>query len=347
MSRRDWLRYGAFAIVGIVAFVALLAIPLEYYHQYQAAQGQHAATAYQARASDKAKNACGEADGIVGRTNCLRGEIEANAADKYTEYDLKAQQQMSLWALGMLIITAAGFLVTTAGLVFIALTLTATRGMLKEAQSTTHAAHRAARSAYDGAKAAEDAARAAFDANEINRNAVLADQRPWLKWQIKSPEIQRGFFSFKVRFELILENIGKTPAMNIEYSIGLVEIGTITAVEYGKTHRNNHMQVYLQSGPENTIVSIMPTETLEPIHIRHEIPNDSILGSDGDGGIFGVLLAIHCAYGLFNQNTIGEIGSVYLIQSTTTPFGGFVKADTRHAPETVVLHESAGARLIT
>jgi hypothetical protein len=186
MSRRHWLGYGSSVALGIAVIIASVVVTLFCYHQKQTAQRHEAAAAHQERAINQAREACRNVGSFVDRMNCVTREIEANAYEKHADYDLDAQQNMALWALGVLIVSGWGLLVTGAGVVYVALTLQANRESVK----------------------------AAYAAIDVTRKIGVAEASPYISI-IDSKIIAKGeggeaHFSVK--------NFGQTPAYGVVVS---------------------------------------------------------------------------------------------------------------------------------
>lgn len=119
MSNRDWRVYAAlglgFAAAVAVAFTVTFLVISGYREEHQN-QRRSAASAYQAQAYEQAESYCFGMTGAE-REKCLNVQSEAAQNEQRSEYDLRAQQEMSEWALGVLALSAFGFVVSSAGLV--------------------------------------------------------------------------------------------------------------------------------------------------------------------------------------------------------------------------------------
>ncbi|TDK43869.1 hypothetical protein [Antarcticimicrobium luteum] len=79
-------------------------------------------------------DACGEIPYVFSASKCIRDAIDS-ANEEYTSYkDLKAQQHMSLSALGVLIVSAITMFVTSIGVVFVYYTLRETKNTADQAK---------------------------------------------------------------------------------------------------------------------------------------------------------------------------------------------------------------------
>lgn len=86
------------------------------YRQEHVSQRNSASSAYQAQAYEQAQFYCFGKTG-ADREKCLSEQTEAAQAEQRSDYDLRAQQEMSEWALGVLVFSIFGFVVSSAGLV--------------------------------------------------------------------------------------------------------------------------------------------------------------------------------------------------------------------------------------
>jgi hypothetical protein len=67
-------------------------------------------------------------------------------------------------------------------------------------------------------KTAQSAANAASEANRLTRELFIAEQRPWLLWELpKTVAITNDGRRLLISIQGQLENIGRTPALNIIY----------------------------------------------------------------------------------------------------------------------------------
>jgi hypothetical protein len=78
-------------------------------------------------------------------------------------------------------------------------------------------------SARMSAKAAVAAANASSRANDLSRQALIADQRPWIAVSIEpSGPITWANGGMQVPFKITLKNIGKSPALKLRHIEGMV-----------------------------------------------------------------------------------------------------------------------------
>ena len=153
MSFRSWLLITASGLVALtLAWFSW--VMFSTYQQNHANERNDAAQHY-ASATDKGVNSCRavmDESGVFDWLACVVENVSADGGVKQAEYDLKAQQDMAVWALGMLIVTLWLSAITLVGVVFVGWTLGATKATTK----------------------------AAIDANK----ALKLAQRPWLTVEI-------------------------------------------------------------------------------------------------------------------------------------------------------------------
>lgn len=134
MSDSDKRRTFAVALGGIVAVAAIIFTVLGYrhfseYRREQAQERQGASNDYR-RDAEKHIEFCIEAiaeERLSDRLECLSQAIDAAEESATAKHDLKAQQDMSAWALGVLYVSMAALIATAIGVVFVWLTLRETR----------------------------------------------------------------------------------------------------------------------------------------------------------------------------------------------------------------------------
>lgn len=140
MSRGDWNPH--FAIRGLALTALFLFFSLAWLLSYQrehSQQRQAAATEQAEAINEKRQSTCLD----VAKSHSFPCTVQASAAepsDKYTAYDLQAQQDMAEWAAAMVFLSGIGVLVTGAATIYVALTLQETRRMARQAEITNHLA---------------------------------------------------------------------------------------------------------------------------------------------------------------------------------------------------------------
>lgn len=131
-----------------------------------------------------------------GQFACVGNTNPSDAADKYTEHDLRAQQDMAKWAFAMFLASVAGVGVTLIGVFYVAATLDETRNMAEEAGRAT--------------TAAQAGAAAALAANRQFSESAEREQRAYVALVNADIVVAAGFFVVKVD----IKNSGRTPARN-------------------------------------------------------------------------------------------------------------------------------------
>jgi hypothetical protein len=96
------------------------------YKQEHARQRQHASTNQSEQVHEQRQSTCVDV-AKKHSFSCLTYGSPAEPSEQYTEYDLRAQQDMAEWALAMVLVSALGVIVTLAATAYVALTLDATR----------------------------------------------------------------------------------------------------------------------------------------------------------------------------------------------------------------------------
>src|SRR6056297_3030264 len=125
MSKRNWV---VAASLGLIVFCAALWYSWDRFSTYQQNQANERAAAaeYQADTAQHSPASCRaimDESGFFDWFTCLANNVSANGGVKQAEYDLKAQQDMSAWALGMLIATVWLTVITLLGVFFVWRTL--------------------------------------------------------------------------------------------------------------------------------------------------------------------------------------------------------------------------------
>jgi hypothetical protein len=152
-------------------------------------------------------------------------------------------------------------------------------------------------------------------ANELTRDAFIADQRPWLRWEIqKVGRMKVNGPRPSLEVNGIFQNLGRTPAMDVCYSGSLYIPGPQQAIiDIGRVHfREHRRQVETGFFP---LATILPTEAM-PFRFT---PSGITITDLPDS--FTLYLAFHAFYFFSLSSTPGrgsrvvEIGTVYAIQS--------------------------------
>jgi hypothetical protein len=122
MSFRTWMYILALGVV-----TALVWFSWEGFSAYKQshANERDSASQHYAEATQEGVNSCSavmDESGVFNWLTCLAETVSAEGSVKQAEYDLKAQQDMAAWALGMLIVTIWLTIITLGGVIFVAWT---------------------------------------------------------------------------------------------------------------------------------------------------------------------------------------------------------------------------------
>jgi hypothetical protein len=204
MPRSDWLRNAAIGLIGasiLTAFAAWGAWSLVEY-QNDHTEKREKAAAYQTEHSAKqGESLCVQIPGKRASA-CVTNPPDTDANAKYTEYDLRAQQDMAEWAFVMVLVGLAGLGATVAGLIYII------RAYNLNASATDYA---------------RIAAEAATQQTKIAQQTLAAERRPWVAID------DVGLISFfyepvngRIAFDTLvtLRNTGQSPALDVFLSLG-------------------------------------------------------------------------------------------------------------------------------
>lgn len=227
MSRSDWIKATSFIAVLFVLLALGWQVGLLKIHEYASDREEVAAQEHEG--IEASIQVCREPDGFVIAFFCAYKATSADGGEYASKKDLKVQQDMSIWAYGMFITSAASVLITSFGILFVWLTL-------KKADETNNAAI--------------TAAQAAQATNKIMR----ADQRPWIDFDISQSgiidvmaetydkEMRPSGQTLRLYCTLTAYNFGKTPAtdVDIRYSI-VADRGTVEL-------KGEHYNLLNQSG---------------------------------------------------------------------------------------------------
>jgi hypothetical protein len=145
---------------------------------------------------EKAITACTGGGEIVADMSCVIEQNKAERDHQYADADLKTQQEMAEWALAML-------MATSIGVIYVGLTLEATRAAVREAKKATDAAMHAANITRE--------------IGEAQVRAYLTVAHAMIRFEDRTP-----------RLFLTIRNAGQSPARNIRISIG-IDYGRISA----------------------------------------------------------------------------------------------------------------------
>jgi hypothetical protein len=153
MFKRDWLQYvaiGGVVVIAVLAAVAGFAHLAEYKRQH-ADERHTAANNEPKKTREQKKTTCVD---VAKQSSfpCVVDTEPSDQADKYTHYDLNAQQDMAEWAFAMAALSGLGVLVTLAATMYVALTFNETRRMALASETANNATQLAVAISEDTAK---------------------------------------------------------------------------------------------------------------------------------------------------------------------------------------------------
>lgn len=206
-------------------------------------------------------------------------EPEAGRNEWRAERDLEAQQEMARWAFWLWAATIVGIGLLAATLWETRKAAQAAYEMVGEAKATTAATNA---SAVETRKS-----------NEIARIAYMAEQRPWLRWEIAQPiSVKRHGDSLRVTISATLENFGKTPARNVLYFAELYSPAPHeAAANRGLRFHAKHLEEYRCA--MFFMADILPNEKI-PIEFGPILRIEDLL--HGPHKQFTLCLSFHTAY---------------------------------------------------
>jgi len=140
--------------------------------------------------------------------------------------DLQAQKNMAFWAMLMFFVTLATVVLTAVGVFLIWKTLQYTKAAATYTKTAADAAVDSVDGARKGTVAARHAADAAHRANELNREAMVVEQRAWLAWNYNDFnavstlrwDSRKGSVGIRGK----LRNTGHSPAMDVSWFSAIV-----------------------------------------------------------------------------------------------------------------------------
>lgn len=191
-KKRANLIAGALA-VGLPIILATFIWHASAYHTRSTDDARRHAQDYAESADASIQRACRSAEPAA-LVECVGKQIAATREDQRAEYDLSAQDRMAEWAFWMMAAAVFTTALTAVALWFIKGTLDATRQAVHEAQSAV----------TETSRIGEAQVRAYLSVIGMNYTA-----KPKKAQMLPSPEI-----------ELVLNNSGATPAINIAHYCG-------------------------------------------------------------------------------------------------------------------------------
>lgn len=197
MSRGYWL--SAITIVGL-GLLAALGWSLKEWHDQREDAYRSSYEQYQHTKGDQAPGA-----GVDGKRSVA--DPKSYREEWRSEKDLEAQRDMSEWAFYMAIISGVGVIVTAIGVIYIALTLRATRDAVVSS-------NRAAEAAEDAVREAERTTNIARDTLFENRLGNELQLRAYLSLEPGPVSYNNGTLTCRI----IQTNKGQTPAKNVIFA---------------------------------------------------------------------------------------------------------------------------------
>jgi hypothetical protein len=163
--------------VGLIAFAMWSFKSIEEYQKANSDNRQEISS-YKQETGEQYAKACLEEDRAVSAwAYCIVNSIDASRNAQRSNYDLKAQQEMAVWAYSLLLLTIGGFVISVVGLAALFLSLAQTRTAIKDTR----------------------------DIGEAQVRAYMSEKRTsigWLDWEV-------GGFTFMN----IWQNTGQSPAL--------------------------------------------------------------------------------------------------------------------------------------
>jgi hypothetical protein len=187
---------------------------------------------------------------------------------------------------------------------------------------------RMARAAQRSAKAAEDAVSKSdeilshsIEANELSRNAMIADQRPWLRVDevFASDEMTFGSQGFALPLKFKMVNSGKSPAQRIHLFPYLVVTG-------GAFEATKELQKLRARAPRTESLvettCLFPGDEIEPEHFMCPTMEKLLAIPENSAGIRILALAIY-GYVIYQTDfdtKVRQTGFVFDIDFIRGPF---------------------------
>lgn len=201
-----------FAVIAIlIAYLAVAA--LAFYSGRQNERRTYEPHQHAISAANAAQERCAGRE-LRATAECVIEEIAAAEQTSRDEQDLQAQQQMALWALLMVIVSAATVGVTVWALIYVKQTLDETRGMAADTSRMADEATRATGTALR-------AARIGNEANEIARDTTRRQLRPHVyvvdvTAKVSAMPHYMDPKSYFVSCSVALRNFGQAPAKKVK-----------------------------------------------------------------------------------------------------------------------------------
>lgn len=130
MFKSDWCKPVIAGLAAVAIALGIAGYILGFQLDEEYGNAEYSADYHEQYATDKTQRECLGGD-LAGRElhDCIEHQV-VTSYEHHTAYtDLAAQTRMANWAMIMGVLTGAGVLVTLAGVIYVALTLSATRAM--------------------------------------------------------------------------------------------------------------------------------------------------------------------------------------------------------------------------
>jgi hypothetical protein len=203
---------------------------------------------------------------------------------------------------------------------------------------------RADETARISAEAAKSAANTAAEGNTLTREIFVAEHRPWLIWRFpQTSSIVKIGDQLNIRIDAEIENIGKTPALNVTYFGRLYFPEKNEAIlDQGIRFYAEHLHQAMQY--QFALANVLPTEKI-PISFGPHGIKVGDLPADRD---FVLCLAFHAKYEFSGRlKQVAEIGAVYMVKPVGAAKITFHNGAFRGTHTSVTLEEYPGVRRIT
>ena len=191
--------------------------------------------------------------------------------------------------------------------------------------------------------AAERAAASAEASVELTRKAFIAEHRAWLNWTANRTawfEQSEGDDKFWLGLTGSFKNVGKTPALNINYAAKVYDDpekrGEVTV---GVAFFDERMKV----APSGHSLATLRKEDEGPISMATPATAGKILRTDCQ-----LWLSFHASYRLaVEPSLVAEIGAIYKIDLVGQEHTMMTQQGTKRREVAVTLTEWTGARRLT
>ncbi|WP_430253123.1 hypothetical protein [Neorhizobium sp. DAR64872/K0K18] len=198
---------------------------------------------------------------VVAMSQCISEIIQSSNEEKRNEADLQAQKGMDRWAFWMLVVSTFSAVVTSVGVIYVALTL-------REARATTAAAIRSAVAADKTLIEAEKATKHAELSVTLASEALIATDRAWIKITCDAMTdliFEEDIISLSVQYTY--ENIGDSPAINVTIFQPEIFTDASKAIERLDEHVETCDRTQKYNSVINSGIPMFPDQAVsEPFH---------------------------------------------------------------------------------